>query len=117
MNARRPHGSGDWLLQRLSALLLLPLGLWFSYSLVTRVDLSRGGWLAFVAAPWHAGALIVFLLAVLLHSELGVQVVIEDYVARGPRERTLRVASQIVHFVAAVIGAFAILHIAMRAGA
>ncbi len=83
MTTSHPHGTGHWLLQRLSAVLLLPLGLWLGYVLVTRVDLSRAAWLAFVAAPWHAGALIVFLLALLLHSELGVQVIIEDYVSQG----------------------------------
>jgi succinate dehydrogenase / fumarate reductase membrane anchor subunit len=115
MTASHPHGKGHWLLQRMSAVLLLPLGLWFGYVLVTRVDFSRAAWLAFVAAPWHAGALIVFLLALLLHSELGVQVIIEDYVSRGRRERTLQALNQAVHLVAGVIGVFAVLHIAMRA--
>ncbi len=117
MNAPQPHGSGHWLAQRLSAVVALPLGLWSVYSLATRVDLSRGAWLAFVAAPWHAGALIVLLLALLLHSELGMQVVIEDYVARGRREKTLQALNQAVHLAAGVIGVFAILHIAMRAAA
>jgi succinate dehydrogenase / fumarate reductase membrane anchor subunit len=117
VSAPHPHGSGHWLLQRLSAVVVLPLGLWSFYAFATRVDWSRGALLAFVAAPWHAGALIVFLLALLLHSELGVQVVIEDYVSRGPRERTLQVLNQAAHLVAGVIGVFAILHIAMRATA
>jgi succinate dehydrogenase / fumarate reductase, membrane anchor subunit len=107
------NGSGHWLVQRISAVALVPLGLWFIFSLSTRADLSRDAWLAFVAEPLHAGALILFLLTLFFHSYLGVQVVIEDYVHHRPRELALLIVSRVLHAAAAVLGVYAVLNIAL----
>jgi succinate dehydrogenase / fumarate reductase membrane anchor subunit len=106
-----PHGSGHWLAQRITAVALIPLGLWFVFSLATRADLSRRSWLEFMAAPWHAAALLLFLLVLLYHSHLGVQVVIDDYVHAGTRLRALRLLSGLAHIAAALLGLLAVFRI------
>jgi len=108
-------GTGHWWAQRLSAVALLPLGLWFIFALASRGDLSRAAWLAFIALPWHAVALALFLLALLYHSYLGVQVVVEDYVHDRPLKVATLIMSGFVHATAAAAGLFAILRIAFRA--
>ncbi len=116
MNAQRPSGSGHWILQRITAVALLPLGLWFIYSLSTRGDLSRPAWLAFIAAPWHSALIIAFLVTSLLHSYLGVEVVIEDYVSTRTRERALHFLNAILHLAAAAVGTGAVIRIAQGLG-
>ncbi|HZF15619.1 MAG TPA: succinate dehydrogenase, hydrophobic membrane anchor protein [Steroidobacteraceae bacterium] len=111
MSNQRPSGSGHWIAQRVSAVALIPLGLWFIWSLSTRADLSRPAWLAFIAAPWHAALIVAFLLVALMHSYLGVQVVIEDYVHTRVRERALHGLSTALHFIAALAGAWAVIRI------
>jgi succinate dehydrogenase / fumarate reductase membrane anchor subunit len=113
MNNSRPSGSGHWLTQRATAVALIPLGLWFMVSLATRADLSRSAWLGFVAAPWHAVLTVLFLLTLLLHSYLGIQVVIEDYVHTRWRERALHIMSGALHLAAAAAGSFAVIQVAM----
>ena len=74
-------GVAHFLWQRLTALALIPLTLWFVWSILhlatgaNRVELI--GWLS---SGIHATALIVLLIAMFYHAKLGVQVVIEDYV-------------------------------------
>lgn len=117
MRRGEPHGSGHWLAQRITAVALIPLGVWFIFSLSTRADLGRSAWLEFVAIPWHAAAVVLFLLVLLYHSYLGVQVVIEDYVQERWRERTLQALSGLIHASAAVLGALAVAKIALGSGA
>jgi succinate dehydrogenase / fumarate reductase membrane anchor subunit len=117
VTSSRPSGSGHWLAQRITAVALIPLGLWFMFSLATRTDLGRAAWLEFVATPWRAVLIALFLLTLLLHSYLGVQVVIEDYVHTRWRERGLHVLSGALHLAAAAAGVFAVIQVATGASA
>ena len=112
MNSGRPSGSGHWIVQRVTAIALIPLGLWLIHALLTREDFSRQAWRDFLAIPWHAVLAALALLTMLWHSYLGLQVIIEDYVQTPARERLLRILSGALHLVAAAAGLFAILGIA-----
>jgi succinate dehydrogenase / fumarate reductase membrane anchor subunit len=73
-------GTGHWLAQRVSAVALIPLTLWFFISLLTLPALDYGTVRAWLALPLN-GLLGVLLVVVLTyHSYLGTAVVIEDYV-------------------------------------
>ncbi len=74
------EGAHHWWLQRLSALALVPLSLWFVVSIVHRVDHSYAQLIAWVAQPHTALLLMLYLGFMFFHAQLGVQVVIEDYV-------------------------------------
>jgi succinate dehydrogenase / fumarate reductase, membrane anchor subunit len=73
-------GTGHWWAQRVSAVALIPLTIWFFVSLLQLPALDYGTVRAWLALPW-SGLLAVLLVAVLTyHSYLGTTVVIEDYV-------------------------------------
>jgi succinate dehydrogenase / fumarate reductase membrane anchor subunit len=73
-------GTGHWWAQRVTAVALVPLTLWFTFSLLTLPGLDYETvrtWLAFPLT----GFLAVLLIAVLTyHSYLGTSVIVEDYV-------------------------------------
>ena len=74
-------GTSHWWWQRVTAVLMIPLMLWFVYSFVgTMVGASREGAAAWFASPVNSIALLALLTAMFYHSRLGLQVVIEDYV-------------------------------------
>ena len=108
------EGAHHWRVQRLTALALLLLTPWFviSLALLPRLD--------FVTLhEWAGGLVQATLLALLLvsacwHSQLGVQVVIEDYV-RGAARGVALVASAFLHVLLAAVSLLAIVRIALGA--
>ena len=73
-------GVGHWWSQRVSALMLVPLTLWFVISLLGLPLSDYAAVSIWIASGWNPVWLTLLLLALGWHSRLGVQVVIEDYV-------------------------------------
>ena len=107
-------GTEHWLGQRLSAVAMVPLTLWFALSLLALPALDFHAVNGWVAMPLHAVLLVLLLVALVYHSSLGTQVVVEDYVhAPGLRAATL-IFLRLSHIVLAVAGIFAVFLIATR---
>jgi succinate dehydrogenase / fumarate reductase membrane anchor subunit len=96
----RGHGSAKsgtqhfWY-QRLTAVALVPLTLWFVWSVVRYTGAPYEQVIAFLSDPVSAVAMAMFILVGLLHMLLGVKVVIEDYIHRESTKIALLV---LVHF-------------------
>ena len=107
------EGVGHWWVQRVTAVALMPLTVWFGWSLLGlrlhSYDAVRG-WLG---QPWVAVLTILLVIALAWHSRLGVQVVVEDYVHGKGSKTALLLLSTFVHFAAAVAAVFAILMLAL----
>ena len=105
-------GTGHWWAQRLTALALVPLCLWFVASIVMLAGADHGQVVAWIGRPVPAILMVLLIVATFHHAQLGLQVVIEDYV----HEPALRFAAIILVKLAAVAlgvaGAFAVLRIA-----
>lgn len=74
------HGFSHWWWQRVSAIALIPLSLWFVYSVVALFGANFLAAEAWLSAPINATLMMLFVLAALFHGQTGLQVVIEDYV-------------------------------------
>jgi len=74
------HGFGHWWMQRLSAVLMIPLGIWFFISLTTLDNLSPDVLIQWLHNPIPAMLMALWTLTVVYHGALGLQVIIEDYV-------------------------------------
>jgi succinate dehydrogenase / fumarate reductase membrane anchor subunit len=109
-------GTEHWWMQRLSAVALLPLGLWFVVSLLALPDLSYDTIGFWIAEPISTVALVLFVLAACYHSHLGMQIVVEDYVGGALKVITLMLLS-LVHFAVGVAGILAILRVSFGGGA
>ena len=102
-----PHATRHWRNQRLSAIALLPLGLWFLYMLLMLPALDYATVSAWIAEPPQALLLLLFAWCTLWHSALGVRVVVEDYVGGWLYAPTARLL-QIAHWAAAIAVAWSI---------
>ncbi len=74
------EGVQHWRLQRLTALALLPLTLWFVMSLLCVFQGSHAEVVQWIGQPHITVLLLALSIALFWHLLLGVQVVIEDYV-------------------------------------
>lgn len=105
-------GTGHWWAQRLTSVGLVPLTLWFLFSLLLLPSLDFAVIRAWMAVP-TSGLLSVLLVAVLTyHAYLGTTVVVEDYVhAHGPK-LLLMVSLRFLYVLCGGASIFAILRIA-----
>ena len=109
------NGVHHWWVQRVSAVALVPLSLWFLLSLLALPGFDYASVTTFIGAPWHAVLLCLFIGTVTWHSQLGVQVVIEDYVQGHAMKVASLLLVQFAHGLVAVAGLFAVLKIAFTA--
>lgn len=108
-------GTSHWWGQRVSAVAVLLLGIWFAITLATMDSFSHAAAAALVAAPLNSILLLLLVVAMGYHSYLGVQVVIEDYVHAPGLKVVSLVLSRFVHVFFAAAGVFAILKIGLGA--
>ena len=106
------EGAHHWRVQRLTAVALLLLGAWFVVSLVLLPDYSFASVHAWASGLVNATLLALFAGAACWHSQLGVQVVIEDYVHGWMRPASL-VLSGFAHLLVAALSVLAIARIAL----
>jgi succinate dehydrogenase / fumarate reductase membrane anchor subunit len=105
-------GTGHWWAQRVSAVALIPLTLWFLFSLLSLPSLDYltvRTWLSFPMS----GFLAVLLVAVLAyHSYLGTTVVIEDYVHSAGMKLLCLLSLRFLYVLVGGASIFAILRVA-----
>ncbi|MEE4186338.1 MAG: succinate dehydrogenase, hydrophobic membrane anchor protein [Gammaproteobacteria bacterium] len=109
------HGSGHWWLQRLSAVALLPLTVWIVVSFVGLGGYDYATVTGWMAEPLHAILLAALLIAMLQHSQLGLQVIIEDYVHTGWLKVGALVMLKLAHALLGIAGLYAVIVISLRA--
>ena len=101
-------GTRHWWAQRLTAIALVPLGIGFVAMMIALVGSDYDGARAALAHPVAAALWILFTIALFHHAQLGLQVVVEDYV----HSRGLKIAGIVaIKFAALVFGASCIVSI------
>lgn len=106
-------GVGHWIWQRLTAVALVPLTVWFVTSVALYAGADYASMKAWVATPWVAVLLSIYLATLFHHSQLGLQVVIEDYVHTRWVNLSLLLMVKFSHVLLAAAGIFAVLKIAL----
>ena len=76
-------GTDHWWAQRVTAVALIPLIGWAVFSLLMLGRLDHDALVQWIDRPINTIALLLLLGTLFYHSELGIQVVIEDYVHVG----------------------------------
>ncbi|MFZ0499757.1 MAG: succinate dehydrogenase, hydrophobic membrane anchor protein [Steroidobacteraceae bacterium] len=107
------EGVHHWWGQRLTSVALVPLTVWFVVSLLSLPAFDHATVSAWIGQLWTAVFLILLVLTGAWHSQLGVRVVVEDYVhGNGAKALTLALVT-FFHVVVAVAGVLAILKVAL----
>lgn len=106
-------GPRHWWVQRVTAVALVPLAVWFIIGAIIHAGASRAGIVAWVHGPVTATLMLALIACLFEHMQLGLQVVIEDYIHREScRIATLMVVKAIVVLVA-ILAAISVLKMAL----
>ncbi len=106
------EGTHHWWAQRLTALALIPLVIWFVVSIVCLSGSDYVAVRAWVASPVSMVLLVLTIGFTFYHGQLGLQVVIEDYVHSEWQKLALLILVKGVALLLTVVGIVAIARIA-----
>jgi succinate dehydrogenase / fumarate reductase membrane anchor subunit len=105
-------GFGHWWIERITALALIPLSVWFAASLIAYSGSDYQAFIRWMGSPVTTVLMVLLLITLFWHAALGLQVVIEDYVHSGAKIWML-LATRFACFALAAAGIVAILRIAV----
>jgi succinate dehydrogenase / fumarate reductase, membrane anchor subunit len=106
-------GTHHFWVQRLTAIALIPLTIWFVIVLTGALGMDRAQLAKWMRSPSSAAPLALFLIAGFWHLKLGLQVVIEDYVHHEGWKTGLIIAMNLAVVTLGVTGLASILFLAM----
>ncbi len=107
------HGTHHFIVQRITALALIPLSIWIVFVALALMHADYVHARAMLHHPFAAVWLAAFVVAAFWHAQLGLQVVIEDYVHTRWLELAAQLAVKFFCFVGALTCVFAIIRIAL----
>jgi succinate dehydrogenase / fumarate reductase membrane anchor subunit len=99
--------------QRVTAVALVPLSVWFVSSALAYVGAEQGAVAAFFAEPAEAILMFLFIVAATHHMSLGLQVIIEDYIHQEGMKLTLLVLNRFACWSIGAAAGFALLRLAV----
>ena len=106
-------GTEHFVHQRLTATALVFLGLWFVWFVVSLTGSDYLTATDAVSKPWNAVLLVGFLVAAFWHAQLGLQVVLEDYIHNSLAALALQVSVKFIAVLGAIVSIFAVARIAL----
>ena len=97
------------MLQSITALVLIPLVLWFCLSLAFLPNANYTTVLAWLSSPFNGVLMIVILIAGFYHASLGMTTIYEDYISAHSTRKTAIIITNVVLFLCAIIGVLSML--------
>ena len=107
------HGAGEWMQERLSSLILIPLTLWGLWSGWVLSGAGYDGALDWFRSPVNAIVLTATLLVSLWHMNMGLKVIVDDYIHKPVSRTALLGVIGLLCLVIAAAGVFFIVRLAL----
>ena len=110
------EGTEHWWMQRLTSVLMVPLGLWFVAEMwvLAMQGADHAALVEWLHGPVSATLLILFAGAMFYHLKLGLQVVVEDYVHHKPMKWAMLVGLSLGCLIAGAASIYSIIAIALK---
>lgn len=102
------NGTHHWWMQKVTAVALIPLTVWFVSSVVQMTQADHAAVVKWMSSPVVAVLMMLFIITGIYHLKLGLQVIIEDYIHVEGQKVALQM---LVTFGCVLIGALAVFSI------
>lgn len=104
-------GLTHWIAQRITAVALIPLGLWFAFAFIVLVTAPYEEAHQWLSSPWAATISIFLIVFMFYHGYLGMRVIWEDYVSQSITRWVLIVGTKLFSALMAGLAVISILKI------
>ena len=105
------HGTEHWWSQRLTAIALVPLTVWFVFGVIGHLGADHTAFVAWMKSPFSAVMMILTAVVTFHHAQSGLQVVIEDYVHAEWQKMALIIGVKFLSFALAAACVLAVVKI------
>jgi len=111
------EGVQHWWMQRVTAIALVPIAAWFVIWVIMLAGsgANRGAFIAWLRDPVSAAVWVLLLIATFYHGALGLQVVIEDYVASDATRFGLIILMRLAALLGCILGIVAVAKLSLGA--
>ncbi len=109
------EGVSHWWNQRLTSIALIPLALWFSFSIALIAVADYATVISWIASPFTTSLMILSICIGFYHGYLGLQVIIEDYISHEPLKITMLIGIGLLAILFATLGVVSLLKISFGA--
>ena len=100
-----------WILQRLTAAILIPLTFWFVYQCVLLSSYEYDQIRAFFFSKLNASLYFVLILSMLYHAKLGNETIVEDYITSHKLKKIAKLFISILVYISMIITTISLLYI------
>ncbi|MEW5729410.1 MAG: succinate dehydrogenase, hydrophobic membrane anchor protein [Pseudomonadota bacterium] len=107
------EGAGDAWATIVTAVALVPLSLWFVISVIGLAGADYATFKGWLGRPLNATLMVLTVLTVLYHSQLGIKMVVEDYVHGAAAKVALLIGTKLVAAFLAVCMTVSVLKVAV----
>lgn len=107
------HGAGEWTVEKLALLLLMPLGVWVASTAFTLAGAGYDAVMQWFARPLNAGLLAATALILVVFANLAWKVIVEDYIHKPGSKAFLLGLLNLICLVLAAASVFFIVRLAL----
>lgn len=106
-------GAHHWYMERVTSIALVPLTLWFVFSVVRHAGAAHEDIVQWAQRPWNTVLLMALIVTTFHHMQLGLQAVLEDYVHNRAAQRVSILAMKAVCWLLGLFAGLAVLKLAL----
>ena len=103
--------STKWITQRITAIALIPLCFWFVYQCISFQNSSYEDIVNFFSSFINSFLFLVLMIAMLIHSQLGCETIIEDYISSRNHKRLTIWGIKLITYATASISVISVISI------
>jgi len=106
-------GSHHFWIQRLTSLALIPLVIWFCFSIALLPEASYPAVISWLQSPFNAIMMLLLVIVSFQHAQMGLQVILEDYISDHGIRMTAIILVKFISYFMMVAGAYSIIKITL----
>jgi len=107
------EGLHHWWAQRVTAIALIPLTIWFAFKVAVLSMSDYQTVLDCIGSPWSAALIVSLIVAAFYHAALGMQVIYEDYIGGKAVRIAAIMGTNLLLFLLAAASIIAVVRIAV----
>ena len=102
-----------WLIQRITAILLIPLSFWFIYHCLSFASMNYSQLFLFFKSIINSLLFLIMMISMLIHAKLGCETIVEDYVTSKSLKDISTLLINLIVYLSMIIITLAIVRIVL----